>query len=243
MNYGYRAPEGDRGAAAAAARERRRGRSLVHPALRLVARGAPVAGRELLEVGCGRGGGAAYVARALDPRRVVAVDLSPRAVALCRRRFAHPRLSFEVGDAERLPFDDAIVRRRAQRRVVALLRALRRASWARSAACCAPAGISSTPTFARAASSPAGAHRCVPPASRSTPSAISARASSRRWTPTRPQKRDLIARLVDRPLAGIFGEFAALQGSELNAALRRGDFGYRAFVLTPALRASGGPRA
>ena len=57
------------------------------------------------------------------------------------------------------------------------------------------------------------------------------------------EKRDLIARLIDRPLAGIFGEFAALQGSELNAALRRGDFGYRAFVLTPALRASGGPRA
>ena len=48
------------------------------------------------------------------------------------------------------------------------------------------------------------------------------------------EKRDLIARLIDRPLAGIFGEFAALQGSELNAALRRGDFGYRAFVLTPA---------
>jgi hypothetical protein len=48
------------------------------------------------------------------------------------------------------------------------------------------------------------------------------------------EKRALIARLIDRPLAGIFSEFAALQGSELNAALRRGDFGYRAFVLTPA---------
>ncbi len=46
-------------------------------------------------------------------------------------------------------------------------------------------------------------------------------------------KRSLIARLVDRPLAGIFGEFAALRGSELNAALRSGDFEYRAFVLTP----------
>src|SRR5206468_12347276 len=73
----------------------------------LVARGAPVAGRDLLEVGCGRGGGADYVARKLGPRRLVAVDLSPRAVALCRRRFAGPHLAFEVGDDERLPFESA----------------------------------------------------------------------------------------------------------------------------------------
>ena len=73
----------------------------------VVARAAPLAGREVLEVGCGRGGGAAYVARYLEPRRMVAVDLSPRAVALCRARFDLPGLSFEVGDAERLPFADA----------------------------------------------------------------------------------------------------------------------------------------
>jgi hypothetical protein len=47
-------------------------------------------------------------------------------------------------------------------------------------------------------------------------------------------KRALIERLIDRPLMGIFREFAALRGSELNDALRRGDFDYRGFALTPA---------
>ncbi len=45
-------------------------------------------------------------------------------------------------------------------------------------------------------------------------------------------KQALIGRLVDRPLLGIFREFAALRGTVVNDALRRGDFGYRAFVLT-----------
>jgi hypothetical protein len=55
------------------------------------------------------------------------------------------------------------------------------------------------------------------------------------------RKRRLIARIVDRPLTGIFGEFAALAGSELNAALRNGDLDYRAFTLVPARPASGEP--
>jgi phthiocerol/phenolphthiocerol synthesis type-I polyketide synthase E len=34
------------------------------------------------------------------------MDLSPEAVAFCRRVHRHPRTRFEVGDAEHLPFDD-----------------------------------------------------------------------------------------------------------------------------------------
>ena len=37
---------------------------------------------------------------------VTGVDLSPEAVAFCRRTHRHPRVRFEVGDAEHLPFDD-----------------------------------------------------------------------------------------------------------------------------------------
>ena len=47
-------------------------------------------------------------------------------------------------------------------------------------------------------------------------------------------KRALIARLVDRPLTGIFREFAALRGSELYDQFRRGTLQYRGFVLAPA---------
>ena len=41
---------------------------------------------ETLEVGSGRGGGAAYVAARFRPRRFVALDVSAQATALARRR-------------------------------------------------------------------------------------------------------------------------------------------------------------
>jgi ubiquinone/menaquinone biosynthesis C-methylase UbiE len=67
-----------------------------------------VAGKRVLEVGAGRGGGASLVARTLRPARVVAVDFSPSAVALAQRRHAGvANLEFRVGDAEKLPFADA----------------------------------------------------------------------------------------------------------------------------------------
>ena len=235
MNYGYRAPEATAAQpplALEAADEDNRSCIQLYD---LVARGAPVAGRELLEVGCGRGGGADYVARKLDPRRVVAVDLSPRAVALCRRRFAHPRLSFEVGDAERLPFDDAsfdvvlnVESSHCYGRFDAFL--------ARGPPRAAPRRAFPLRRLSSARRrSTAGGQRSSPPASRSAPSSDLRPGVVAALDADDGEKRDLIARLIDRPLAGIFGEFAALQGSELNAALRSGDFGYRAFVLTPTL--------
>ena len=65
-------------------------------------------GRDVLEVGAGLGGGAAWLARHERPRRLVALELSPAAVRACRER--HPPcagLSFEQGDAQALPFGDA----------------------------------------------------------------------------------------------------------------------------------------
>jgi hypothetical protein len=44
-------------------------------------------------------------------------------------------------------------------------------------------------------------------------------------------KRDLIGRLVDRPLRKVFSEFAALRGSELYQLLRDGRLAYLGFVL------------
>lgn len=64
-------------------------------------------GLDVLEVGCGRGGGCSYISRYLQPRSVVGIDISERAIALCRRHHPHPGLSFRQGDAESLPFPDA----------------------------------------------------------------------------------------------------------------------------------------
>jgi ubiquinone/menaquinone biosynthesis C-methylase UbiE len=68
----------------------------------------PVAGKELLEVSSGRGGGASYIARYLNPRRYVGLDISERNVTACDRVYGHLlNLEFVQGEAERLPFDDA----------------------------------------------------------------------------------------------------------------------------------------
>lgn len=70
-----------------------------------VASAVPLAGAAVLEVGCGRGGGAAYVARNLGPRLVVGVDLAEPAVAFASRTHG-PAVRFLCGDAGRLPFAD-----------------------------------------------------------------------------------------------------------------------------------------
>jgi SAM-dependent methyltransferase len=232
MNYGYRAPEAG-GAPTLlpleAADEIDRSCIQLYD---LVARGAPVAGSELLEIGCGRGGGAAYVARRLDARRVVAVDLSPRAVALCRRRFAHPRLSFEVGDAERLPFGDAsfdvvlnVESSHCYGHFDAFLGQVRRVLRPDGHFVYADFRPRQEVTSWRAAL--LGAGFTIQAEHDLRPGVVAALDADE------THKRSLIARLVDRPLAGIFGEFAALRGSTLNAALRTGDFEYRAFALKP----------
>lgn len=104
MNYGFAEPDGMAGSFD------------LHPddeaerypiaLYRHVATLASVAGRDVLEVGSGRGGGASYVARYLKPRRMVGIDLSGKAVAFSNRRHGVANLHFRQGDAERLPFEN-----------------------------------------------------------------------------------------------------------------------------------------
>jgi ubiquinone/menaquinone biosynthesis C-methylase UbiE len=70
-------------------------------------RGTPLAGREVLEVSCGRGGGARFVSGAFAPQRYLGVDLSEENVRLARERAARPGLSFATGTAEQLDLPDA----------------------------------------------------------------------------------------------------------------------------------------
>jgi len=67
-----------------------------------------LSGCEVLELGSGRGGGAAHVARHFRPRRFVALDVSVEATALARRLHdADSGVEFVHGDAENLPFAKA----------------------------------------------------------------------------------------------------------------------------------------
>jgi ubiquinone/menaquinone biosynthesis C-methylase UbiE len=68
-----------------------------------VATAVEVGGRDVLEVGSGRGGGASFVSRYLKPNSMTGVDYSAKAVALCRNRHKEKGLAFVQGDAESLP--------------------------------------------------------------------------------------------------------------------------------------------
>lgn len=65
-----------------------------------------MAGKSVLEVSCGRGGGASYAMRYLKPKHYVGLDLSPTNIAFCRKQYDHEGLEFVEGDADDLPFDD-----------------------------------------------------------------------------------------------------------------------------------------
>jgi ubiquinone/menaquinone biosynthesis C-methylase UbiE len=63
-------------------------------------------GRDVLEMGCGRGGGCWYISHYCAPRSVTGLDLSQRTIAHCSRRYAGASLSFRQGEAESMPFAD-----------------------------------------------------------------------------------------------------------------------------------------
>jgi ubiquinone/menaquinone biosynthesis C-methylase UbiE len=68
--------------------------------------GICVEGRRVLEVGCGRGGGASYIMRYLKPKFVIGQDISNRSIAFCEQNHSVEGLSFVLGDAENLQFED-----------------------------------------------------------------------------------------------------------------------------------------
>lgn len=103
MNYGYASLNGDRPPALRPEDEEHRlSIQLYHH----VAGAVDLAGKEVLEVGSGRGGGAAYVARHLGPKSLLGVDRCRKAVEFCARAYAVDGLSFREGDAEALPVGD-----------------------------------------------------------------------------------------------------------------------------------------
>lgn len=62
--------------------------------------------KQVLEVGCGHGGGASYLVRTLHLASYTGLDLNPAGIAFCRERHHLPGLKFVQGDAENLPFPD-----------------------------------------------------------------------------------------------------------------------------------------
>jgi SAM-dependent methyltransferase len=65
-----------------------------------------IAGKVILEVGSGRGGGARYIASSLHPASYTGLDLAQSAVDLANTIHVFPNLKFIQGSAESLPLPD-----------------------------------------------------------------------------------------------------------------------------------------
>jgi SAM-dependent methyltransferase len=212
MNYGYLPPDMPAGVAALAPEQ---GAIALY---RAVVADLPLAGARVLEVGCGRGGGAAHMAACCAPAEIVGVDLSPATVARAQSLNAGiARLGFRVGDAEALPFPDGsfdIVINvesshcyaRMDRFVAEAARVLRPGGWLAWADMRSPAMLAA---LDRDFAHPALALHAETDLTAGVVAALDATDSA---------KRGAIARLaVLRPF---LREFAGLRGSLLHAALR-----------------------
>lgn len=231
MNYGYRPPEDATPLVLVPGDEADRSCiQLYH----VVASAVDLTGREVLEVGSGRGGGASFVARNLRPSRMVGVDVSPLCVAFCRARHAAPGLSFEAGNAERLSFAadsfDAVLNVESSHcygDVNAFIREVRRVLRPNGYFLYADFRVQAVVDAWRASLVDSGlklvAERDI------TPGVVAALDADQE------RKRTMIRARVARPLVSAFTQFAALPGSTMYEKFRSGEIEYRAFVFRKAV--------
>jgi SAM-dependent methyltransferase len=194
----------------------------------LLASAAPLEGRDLLEVGSGRGGGAAWIHRRHGPRTTTGVDYTPANVAFCRRRHGAPGLEFVVGDAEDLPFEqgrfDAIVnlesshcygsRARFYREAA---RVLRDGGRFLHADLFEPAEAEQARSDLESAGLSVAAERDL------TEGVVAAMERDD------ARKRRLVAERVPAWMQGLVGQFAGLEGSRVLESLRDGSLVYLFF--------------
>ena len=70
-------------------------------------RDVELTGKQVLEVGSGRGGGASWIAKTYAPAQLTGLDYSAAAVKLCNRMYGlQENLNYVEGNAMKLPFDD-----------------------------------------------------------------------------------------------------------------------------------------
>jgi len=100
LNYGYWPPEGETLPLKPEDETNRPAIQLYHH----VASGWDLAGKDVLEVSCGHGGGASFVKRYHKPASYTGIDQNPGAIAYCRKTHADLGIDFRTGDAQALDF-------------------------------------------------------------------------------------------------------------------------------------------
>ena len=102
LNYGYCPPEGPTLTLKPEDEGNRPSIQLYHH----VASGCDLAGKSVLEVSCGHGGGASFVKRYHRPASYAAIDQNPKAINSNRKTHAALGIDFRTGDAQALDFPD-----------------------------------------------------------------------------------------------------------------------------------------
>jgi len=65
-----------------------------------------IADKDILEVGCGRGGGLSYITKTYKPKSAIGVDLDKIATEFSKKHYKIKELSFKQGDAQNLDIKD-----------------------------------------------------------------------------------------------------------------------------------------
>lgn len=226
MNYGF-APEGEEPIALQPSDEADR---LCIQLYDRVARPADIRGKDVLEVGSGRGGGASYLTRYHSPTSYTGVDFSPHAVTLCQERHREiAGLKFAVGDAENLSFPDAsfdcvvnVESSHCYGNVGKFLseacRVLRPGGWFVFADLRDPRSAVELESTIRAQAWSVVEKEEITPGVRRALAADDAR------------KSQLISEFVPEKLRPLFAEFAGLEGGKISEGFRSGDLVYMRFA-------------
>ena len=102
LNYGFLPPEGETVQLEPEDEINRAAIQLYHH----VASGDELAGKNVLEVSCGHGGGASFVKRYHKPKIYTAIDQNQNAIAYNRKTHGALGIDFRAGDAQALDFPE-----------------------------------------------------------------------------------------------------------------------------------------
>jgi SAM-dependent methyltransferase len=193
-----------------------------------VATQTDLAGRHVLEVSCGHGGGASYLTRTLRPAQYTGLDLNPTGIQFCRRRHVIDGLRFQPGDAEQLPFAegsfDAVINVEAShcyphlpRFLSEVARVLRPGGQFLYADFRFRSGLAEWDAMLAAAPLRQVQQRIINPEVQRGMELNSARSEA------------LIVRHLPRFLHPLGRDFAGIKGSRIHTAIRDGEMSYRSY--------------
>lgn len=66
-----------------------------------------IVGKDIVEVGCGRGGGLFHIVKSYKPSSAIGIDLDRRAMDFCNTHYKLNQMSFQQGDAQKLQLEDS----------------------------------------------------------------------------------------------------------------------------------------